>query len=487
MRVVHVTSEVTPFAKAGGLGDVCAALPHHLHGLGVEQRVFMPFYGSIDRSRSLFTRVDFLRNIRLRTGPHDYVFSVWTAKLPGSELWVYLIDCPVLYDRGALYTNDVDEHLRFAVLSQAALVTCQHMGFAPDVVHCQDWQAALVPLYLKTVFGWDGLFARTRSLLTIHNLAYQGWFPAQAVSDTGLGEHAGLVYRDDLANGAFSFMKTGILHAHALSTVSPTYAREIQTPQYGEGLDALLRARHSTFAGILNGIDEDTWHPQIDTLIPHRYSRGDLAGKLQNKHALLAALGLASNRGEDTATPLLGMITRLTGQKGIDLLYDALPFVLERHPLRMAVLGSGERQYEDFFASLQSRYPGRVCFYRGYHERLAHMIEAGADMFLMPSRYEPCGLNQMYSLVYGTVPIVRRTGGLADTVSQYDEQTRRGNGIVFDHYDGQAVVWALERALALWNQPEHWRRMMDHGMREDFSWPRRAAEYLRLYQRLAAL
>jgi starch synthase len=487
MRVVHVTSEVTPYAKTGGLGDVGAALPRYLHELGVEQRVFMPFYSSVDRSQTWFVPVEFLRNIRLQIASHQYVFSVYTTRLPDTDLWVYLIDCPVLFHRDRLYTHDADEHLRFAVLCAAALHCCQHMGFSPDVVHCHDWQTALLPLYLKTLFAWDHLFEHTRSLLTIHNLAFQGWFDAGAVTDVGLGPHAAQVHQQDLANGAFSFLKTGILHATALSTVSPTYAREIQTPEYGEGMDDLLRARDSTFVGILNGIDADTWNPRTDPLLPLNYGPDSLSGKLANKRHLLDALGLDADRGHGPAPPLLGMVSRLTSQKGQELLFEALPWVLDRHPMQVAVLGSGETRLEDFFEALQHRYPGRVCFYRGYNETLAHLIEAGADMFLMPSRYEPCGLNQMYSLVYGTVPIVRRTGGLADTVMQYDTQTGTGNGVVFEDYDAGAVVWGLERALSLYRQPEHWQRMVHNGMAEDFSWPRRAAEYLRLYRLLGRL
>lgn len=488
MRILHITSEVTPFAKAGGLGDVAAALPRHLHEAGVEQRVFLPFYDTIDRRADYFVRVDFLQNMRVDLGPHRYVCNVWTVRLPGSSLWVHLIDCPVLYHRGRLYTNDVDEHLRFAVLSMAALQCCQRMGFAPDVAHCHDWQAALVPLYLKSVFGWDRLFQHTRSLLTIHNLAYQGWFGRDAVADVGLAGHAHLVHQGDLANGTLSFLKTGILHAHALTTVSPTYAREIQMPQFGEGLDDMLRARHATFVGILNGIDPQVWDPATDPHLPAHYSRLDLSGKRTNKRHLMQRLGIAGeDPGADATTPLLGMISRLTAQKGLELLFDALPWVLERHRLKVAVLGSGDERLEFFFASLQSRYPGRVSFYRGYNEALAHLIEAGADMFLMPSRYEPCGLNQMYSLVYGTVPIVRRTGGLADTVQQFDETTGEGNGVVFEHYDAGAVVWALERALSLWRQPALWRKMVANGMQSDFSWSRRVNEYMLVYRRLAAL
>ncbi len=488
LRVVHVTSEIAPFAKAGGLGDVAAALPRHLHDLGVEQRIFMPFYDTIDRSSAYFVPVEFLQNLRVQLGPHSYVCNVYTVPLPGSGLWIYLIDCPVLYHRGRLYTNDVDEHLRFAVLSHVALQCCQRMGFDPDVVHCHDWQAALIPLYLKTLFAWDGLFHRARSLLTVHNLAYQGWFGSDAVGDVGLAAHSSQVHQDDLRRGVLSFLKTGILHAHALTTVSPTYAREVQTPEHGEGLDDMLRARHATFVGILNGIDTEEWSPTTDRYVEHAYSVEDPGGKADNKVALLQALGISSgNPTVDDKTPVLGMVTRLTYQKGLEILFDSLPYLLERHPLKVTVLGSGEAKYEEFFASLQSRYPGRVCFYRGYNERLAHLIEAGADMFLMPSRYEPCGLNQMYSLNYGTIPVVRRTGGLADTVEQYDADTGEGNGVVFDHFDSGGVVWGVERALSLWHQPTHWRRMMDNGMRADFSWPRAARAYLEVYARMRNL
>lgn len=482
LRICFVTSELAPFAKAGGLGDVSAALPRYLHGAGHDVRVFVPYYARIATPGREIFPVDFIQNVTVRLGPHTYQFSLHTTQLPNSSLWVYLVHCPPLYGRAELYTNDVDEHMRFGLLTRAAFESCQRMGFSPHVVHCNDWQTALAPLYLDTHYRWDRLFQTTRTLLTIHNIGYQGVFGAQAVEDLGLGPFAGALHQEDLRAGRVNLLKTGILYADLLNTVSPTYAREVQTSAMGAGLEGLLRQRTATFFGILNGVDYDEWSPEKDPYIPQPYSRDDLSGKAKAKEPLLERLGLRPANG----APVIGMVTRLTSQKGIDLLFDVLPWLLRRYDLRLAVLGSGEPRYEQYFGLLQQQFPGRVCFYWGYSNELAHLIEAGADMFLMPSLYEPCGLNQMYSLRYGTVPIVRNTGGLADTVQLFDPDTGRGTGIVFNDYNREGIAWALTTALALYQRPRLWRRMMLNGMAEDWSWERQGAQYVRLYERLAA-
>jgi starch synthase len=482
MRICFVSSELAPFAKAGGLGDVSAALPRYLRGAGHDVRVFIPFYARVANPAREIIPVDFCQNIQVRLGPHTYSFSLFTTLLPNSALWVYLVQCAPLYARAELYTSDPDEQMRFALLTRAAFESCQRMGFSPEVFHCNDWQTAIAPLYLDKLYRWDRLFRTTRTLLTIHNIGYQGVFPARAVDDIGMSPFASSFPQEDLRAGHVNLLKTGLLHANALNTVSPTYARETQTSAIGAGLEGLLRQRSGSFFGILNGVDYDEWSPEKDAYIPQPYSRDDLSGKAAAKQSLMTSLGLKPGKN----VPVIGLITRLTGQKGLDLLFDVLPWILQRYDLRIAVLGSGEPRYEQFFGMLQQQFPQRVCFFWGYSNELAHLIEAGADMFLMPSLYEPCGLNQMYSLRYGTVPIVRRTGGLADTVSLYDPETGKGNGIVFNDYNREGIAWALTTALALYQRPRIWRQIMLNGMAEDFSWERQGAEYVKLYERLVA-
>ncbi len=484
LRVCFVASEVAPLAKTGGLADVSGALPRFLHAQGHDVRVFMPFYSSIDvRKHQLEPHpVEFLQDVPLELGAHRYRFSVLTAALPGSSLMIYLVHCPALYDRPGIYTSGVDEHLRFLALTRAAIESCQRMGFAPQIFHCNDWHTALAPLFLRSVYGWDRLFAQTRTVLTIHNIGYQGIFPAEAAGDLGLGAGAHLLHQEDLRQGRVNSLKHGILYADAITTVSPTYAREICTPQYGMGLEATMRARGNAVLGILNGVDYQEWNPATDRYLPFPFSPEDLSGKEKTCEHLLRKLRLKFGK----RTALLGIVSRLTVQKGFDLLFDVLPAVVARRDLDVVVLGSGEPRYEDFFTQLQRRFPQRVVFHRGYHNELAHLIEGGADMFLMPSLYEPCGLNQMYSLKYGTVPIVRRTGGLADSVKLFDPDTQQGTGIVFDDYNATAVDWALNAAIDLYGRRDLWRRMMLNGMEMDYSWERQGALYVELYERMVA-
>jgi starch synthase len=483
VNILCLTSEAAPFAKIGGLADVMAALPRHLHRAGHDMRVFLPFYGTIDTTRGRFNLVPGLNDIDIRLGSHHYRVSIVSAEAPGAELPVFLVHCPALYHRASIYTADPDEHLRFLVLSAAALSACQRMAFAPDVVHCNDWQSALTPLALRTLFAWDRLFERARTLLTIHNLQYQGVFGGFAVADSGMGGSAHLFHQDQLRSGRVNFLLHGILYADGVNTVSPTYAHEIQTEQHGAGLDQFLRARSSTVVGILNGVDYDEWSPDRDSHIEQRFSAEDLAGKERNKQALLTALGLPYVEG----VPVVGIVSRLAGQKGFALLGQVMPDLLRRLGFQMAVLGSGEGRFEEMFTALQQAFPRQVCFYRGFSNRLAHMIEAGADMFLMPSIYEPCGLNQMYSLRYGTVPIVHRTGGLADTVRPWNPSTGGGNGILFEHHDEAGLRWAIEAAMELYRDRGAWLRVMRNGMAEDFSWDVQAKLYEELYARLQIL
>ncbi|UJR84007.1 glycogen synthase GlgA [Sandaracinus amylolyticus] len=479
MRILLVSSEVAPFAKTGGLGDVSAALPRALRALGHEVRVVAPFYQRVRTSGRTFERV--LPPSELSLGTHRYTFSVLSSELPGSDVPVLFVDCPALYERASIYTEDADEHRRFALLCWAALKLCQYQQWAPDVVHANDWQTALLPLMLQTVFAWDRLFEHTRSVLTIHNIGHQGAFPASILPDTGLADAASSFHQDQLRDGRLNYLLTGLLYANAITTVSPTYAREITTVEHGVGLDPFLRARRDVLFGILNGIDPSEWSPERDMRIPFRFSRDDLTNKERDKEALMSAMKLPYVRG----VPVIGIVSRLVWQKGFELCDAVLPTLLARRDVQVVVLGSGEGRYEELFARLARQHPRKLAFHRGFSEPLAHLIEAGADMFLMPSRYEPCGLNQMYSLAYGTVPIVHATGGLADTVRTWDARTGEGNGFSFEHFDASGLAWALGYALETWNRREQWARLQQNGMRDDFSWTRRVRAYEELYRAIA--
>lgn len=480
MNICFATSEFAPLAKTGGLADVCAALSAFLYRAGHDVRVLLPLYSSIDAPDLDLRPVDNLQQIGIDLGDRRFVYSIDSAVLPGGQP-LYLLRCPELYHRQGIYTDGDDEHLRFALLSRAALEMCQRMAFAPDILHCHDWHTSLVPVYLKTLYAWDRLFDRTRTVLTIHNIGYQGIFGAGVLEQLGLGEARHMLHQEDLDAGRINFLKTGLLYADLLTTVSPTYAREIQSAEYGMGLEDVLRRRDDALVGVLNGVDYTQWNTETDPLIPFHYSRRASAAKKKNKRALMKELGLhaAAER------PLIGMVTRLTYQKGIDLIQESVPAFIERGAFALAVLGSGEPRYEAFFSSLQQRFRDRVCFYQGFNNALAHWIEAGADMFLMPSRFEPCGLNQMYSLRYGTVPIVRETGGLKDSVQLFDPGSGSGTGIVFKDYDRGGITWALETALELYQDRKTWRRLMRNGMAMDYSWEKQGGVYVELYQRLS--
>jgi starch synthase len=482
-RICFLTAEISPFAKTGGLGDVAAALPRQLHRRGHDVRVFAPLHALADLQGYEQRPVPELQGASVVVGSTEFRYDVREVRLPGSDLWVQLVDCPAVFDRPFIYSDAQDEHVRYLVLTRAALDSCQRLRFAPDIVHCNDWHTAFAPLLLRTAYAWDtAIFGATRSVFTIHNIGYQGVFGAAAAADVGPGVSPDALHQADLAAGRVNPMRHGILYADAVTTVSPTYAQEIRTPEGGHGLDAELRARQDAVSGILNGVDYDDWNPATDRYLPFNYSRDDMGGKARNRESLLDLLRMPAAAN----VPLVGMVTRLTRQKGIDLLEQALPGLFQRHDFRFVALGSGEPQYERFMHGLQEKFPGRAVFYSGYSEELAHFIEAASDIFLMPSLYEPCGLNQMYSLKYGTVPVVRRTGGLADSVQHFDPATGIGTGVVFNDFDAGGLRWALQTAFQWFSWPSAWHRLVQNGMQQDFSWDARVADYEALYERLAA-
>jgi len=474
LRVCLVSSEIAPFAKTGGLADVTAGLSRYLDAAGHDVRLFMPHYRSVDLAGAETDPSPKLDGVELAFGEQRFAFSVSTTPLPDSGADVYLLSCPGLYDRESIYTADGDEHLRFAALGRAAVECCQRMQWAPDVFHCNDWHTGLLPLDLATRYAWDELFAGSRTLLTIHNIGYQGVFSNDVLEELGLAGQRH--YLPDA--GGVNFLKTGVMHADALSTVSRTYAREIQGSELGMGLEGLLTQHRDKLVGIVNGVDYGDWNPETDTLIPHRYGRDDLSGKADNKRDLLSEFDVAVEPG----VPLIGLVSRLTYQKGLELLPEVIPALMRRHAFQLAVLGSGEPQYERYFQSLRDQHPARVAFFRGYNNELAHRIEAASDLFLMPSRYEPCGLNQMYSMKYGTVPVVRRTGGLADTVEPFDPSTGRGTGFLFDEFSAEALFAELSRAIGLFADRRAWERLVQNGMAQDFSWDRQGPLYVELYR-----
>src|ERR671924_988823 len=433
LRVVIVASEVVPFAKTGGLADVAGALPVALARLGHQVSVIMPRYPTIERAvRSLEKVQD---RLAVPMGAHTEEGAVWSAKLTG-QIPTYFIEHRTYFQRDALYATAngdyPDNAQRFAYFAKAALEACRALKLQPDIIHCHDWQAGLIPAYLKTVLQHDPAWASTSSLLTIHNIAYQGLFPPEVMEFLQLPPYT---YSPDGIEfySRVSYLKAGIVYADLINTVSPRYSQEIRTPEFGCGLDGILRYRAQDVHGILNGIDDREWNPARDRLIAARYTATNPSGKQVCKRDLLDTFGLSS---EWLHAPVVGMVSRLVDQKGFDLIESAIHRMLALD-LGLVVLGTGEARYEDLLRRLQERYPGKMGVSIGFDNGLAHKIEAGSDIFLMPSRFEPCGLDQMYSLRYGTIPVVRATGGLNDTVLDVDLETCRGTGFRFVDYTPQ--------------------------------------------------
>jgi starch synthase len=468
--VLFLASEIVPYAKTGGLADVAGALPGALRHRGVPVVSMMPLYGSVDRS-GLLHRPEWSGRVEL--GPAVCDWTIWEDPAGHTRF----VDVPALFERDGLYTHDWDEHLRFAVFCNAALDHAVASKMRPDVIHANDWQMGLIPALVAGPYAER--LGHPVTVFTIHNLAHQGRFDASVADSLGLGEHVGLLHGDHLRDGYVSFLETALLHANWITTVSPTYAHEIQTPAGGAGLDELLRNRSGRLVGILNGIDVHEWNPRTDPHIPAHYSVRSLWRKELDKEALLRKFGLEYRKH----VPVIGMVTRLAQQKGIDLIELPFRHFLETWDVRFALIGSGEQQHEQMLRRLASDHPDKVGFFAGYDNALTHLVEAGSDIFLMPSLYEPCGLNQMYSLAYGTIPVVRRVGGLADTVEQADVSIGAGTGVVFDHYDSNAVGWALGRALTMHLDRRGWQTLQRNGMAIDNSWDERAQEYLELYRR----
>jgi starch synthase len=475
MRVAILTSEAVPFAKTGGLADVSGALPKALNELGAEAKLILPFYDQVDRALLNGGAVE---NVRVEWRGQVHLVRFWYSDAAGAP--AYLLDAPEYFSRNSIYGHQ-DDHIRFAFFSRAALALLKHLSFTPDVVHGNDWPCGFAMAELRARRRHESFFQNTRSLFSLHNVGYQGLFDAGDLWWLGFGDKP---ERDDfMLDRHASALKAGMLAADALSTVSPRYAREIQTSEQGAGLDWLLRARSNRLAGITNGVDYSLWNPETDPHIAVNFSADDLTGKRECKLDLLRRFDLP----QEPERPIIAIISRLVGQKGYDLIRQISHQILQTGSFFIA-LGAGAKEYEDFLQRWHDTAPRQVGIYKGYAgEPLAHQIEAGADMFLMPSLYEPCGLNQMYSMRYGTVPIVRATGGLDDTVQQFNPVEGTGNGFKFGPYEGWALLEKIREALYFYARSEQWRKIQRNGMLVDNSWAAAAKKYIELYNELARL
>ncbi len=478
MKVLFVSPEVYPYAKTGGLADVSGSLPVALKKLGCEVSVIMPYYASVRRYTEAFPVClqDLPVNLGSRVLPADVRHGWLDHKLP-----IYFIQRDEFYDRTHLYGTPKGDYFdnaeRFIYFSKAVLSWCQATGFKPDIVHCNDWQTALVPAMMR--FGVDKYyFDSMATVFTIHNIAYQGVFDVSVFSLTGLPWE--LFVPDGLEFwGRVNFMKGGIVYGDAINTVSQKHSQEIQTPEFGFGLDGVLRAHSHKLVGILNGVDYEVWDPATDPLIAANYTKHDLSGKRKCKSELLNTYRLPQDLFN---RPLLGVISRLVEQKGVDL-YPPIMDKLLSQKIGFVLLGTGEEKYHKYFMDLAKKYPDQAGIRIAYDNALAHKIEAGADIFLMPSRYEPGGLNQIYSLRYGTVPVVRATGGLDDTVEDYNPETNTGTGFKFGPYDPEAFFSCVMRAIKLYDDKARWKQLVLRGMEQDFSWEKSGKKYLELYEK----
>ncbi len=475
MKILMAASEVEPFSKTGGLADVLGSLPPHLARHGHQLGVVTPLYRSVQLEKPSVL----LDDLSITLGPDKHAPRVLTVTRRG--VTYYFVDYPPFFERDGFYgtaTGDyADNAQRFLLFSKVVIEIARRV-FLPDVIHCHDWQTGLVPTLLKTAHAGDPVLGGVPVVFTIHNLGYQGTFDASLMGPLGLPP--GLLTVDGLEfYGRINYLKGGLVFADALTTVSEAYAREIQTKEYGVGLEGLLSWRSSVLSGVLNGVNYENWDPRTDRLIAANYSAENLEGKRACKRDLLEAFGIQSDFGK----PVIGMVSRIAAQKGADLVSAAIQDLMAMD-ISMTVLGSGDATYVDLYRSLEQRFPGRFGLKVAYDEALAHKIEAGADMFLMPSRYEPCGLNQMYSLRYGTPPVVRATGGLDDTIESFDPAAGTGNGFKFRDYAAPALLAAVREAIDTYANRTAWQRLIKNGMEQDFGWSRAVPKYEAIYEKL---
>ena len=477
MHIAFAASECVPFSKTGGLADVVGALPRALVSLGHQVSVYLPLH----RQTKLTDTQTVVGSITIPFDDHYRFCSVVTGG-NHSGVRFYFVDYPPFFDREALYGTSSgdypDNAERFALFSRAVLEASKIVG-VPHVFHCHDWQSALVPVLLRTQYLEDPAFRQVSTVFTIHNMGYQGLFPPETLPLLGLPWDLFTISKMEFF-GNVNFLKGALVHADFVTTVSRKYSQEIQTAEFGFGLEGVLRNRASTVSGILNGVDYDQWSPETDKFIAARYSPQDLSGKRKCKEDLLAVYGMAE---ADRQLPVIGIVSRFAAQKGFDLIAQIMDR-LAREEMIVVALGAGDKPYEEMFQRMSKQFPQKIAVKVAYDNAIAHKIEAGSDMFLMPSKYEPCGLNQIYSLKYGTVPIVRATGGLDDTIEPWDSRTGKGTGFKFSDYSGESLLLTVKQALQAFRDQHSWEILMRNGMNKDFSWNASAKEYVRIYERV---
>jgi starch synthase len=477
MHIAFVASECVPFSKTGGLADVVGALPAALASLGHQVSVYLPRY----RQTKLTDAQTVVRSI---TVPFDdrYRFSSVLSGGNHGGVHYYFVEYPPFFDRDALYGTSAGDYAdnaeRFALFCRSVLEASKVLG-VPDIFHCHDWQSALVPVLLSTQYVEDPAFRDVATVFTIHNMGYQGLFAPDTLPLLMLPWDLFTIAKMEFF-GQVNFLKGALVYSDFVTTVSKKYSQEIQTTEFGFGLDGVLRDRSATVAGILNGVDYNEWSPQTDKYIVAKYSPGDLSGKAQCKQDLLATFGVTK---ADLSLPVIGIVSRFAAQKGFDLIAQVMDR-LAREEMIVVALGAGDKQYQEMFIRLNKQYPQKIAVKVAYDNALAHKIEAGSDMFLMPSKYEPCGLNQIYSLKYGTVPIVRATGGLDDTIEPWSARTGKGTGFKFSDYSSEALLLTIKLALQNFRDQTSWQTLMRNGMTKDFSWNASAREYVRVYERV---
>ncbi|MFH0991767.1 MAG: glycogen synthase GlgA [bacterium] len=486
LNILFLSSEVEPFAKTGGLADVSSALPQAVKELGHEIRIMMPRYRFISERKFKLHDIIRLKDIQIPVGKKLEIGNVKSSFISNlkEKVQVYFLDNTNYFGRDGLYQSPVgkkdykDNDERFIFFGRGVLETLKRLGWQPDIIHCNDWQTGLVPAYMKNTYGADSFFKHVKTVFTIHNMAYQGAFSAEAFEKSGLPRE--LFQPEGVeAYSKFNFLKTGLFFSDAITTVSERYAEEIcSSDEHGAGLNGLLTTRKKDLHGILNGIDYNLWNPATDEFIYRKYDSKSLDAKIDNKKALCEKFGLPYKE----TRPMIGGISRLVEQKGFDLVLDILDDLFKLD-VQFILLATGDKALEKKFEAKRKQYPHHMSVIFGLDNELAHMIEAGCDIFLMPSRYEPCGLNQMYSMRYGTVPVVRATGGLDDTVEDYSG-SGKGTGFKFNHYDSKDLLKAIQRALKVYHQPEEWKKLMRNGMVKDFSWEHSAKKYVNLYKEL---
>jgi starch synthase len=476
MKILIASPEAVPYVKTGGLADVVGALCKEYRRMKKDAFLILPLYRKILESQS--PPKDTGVGIDVPVGDRVIRGRIFSDGSPA-----YFIRCDDFFDRPEPYGTPegdyADNASRFIFFSRAVLEACKALKFKPDVIHCNDWQSGLVPLYLKTLYKKDPFFAKTASLLTLHNIGYQGLFPASDMPLTNLGWE---FFRPDLVEfyGKVNFLKAGLISADVLNTVSDTYSKEILSKEFGYGLEGVLKKRERDLYGVVNGIDYEEWDPSADRFLPGNYSQSDITGKAVCKRELIKALFKRPSPVKTEGLPLVGMVGRLSAQKGLDLVAESVPAMLS-FGVKLAILGKGDKKFQKIFTDISEKHGGMVSVTIGFDDSLAHRIYAGADFFLMPSRYEPCGLGQLISQRYGTIPVARRTGGLADTILDYDPLKKRGTGFVFSDYTASAMQDALKRAFCVFTDREKMKKMIKDGMKMDFSWESSAERYFELY------